>query len=380
MKVLFDATPMVTNKTGIAYYIERLMLEMAKAHPEVEFVGFYFNFLGRRDISHLPTRDNLHYTGASIIPSKVIFQLRRWGIEFPIEIMALQRADFVLYGNFLGYPSLFHTPSTAVIHDLTFIDLPEYVSAKLQRDLTRFVPKQLKRSAFITTVSEFSKRRIQQEYKPNKDIIVTPIPPAPLQVHSAKEHAAMLADLGIALPYILFVGTIEPRKNLLQLIEGYKQLPKKVRDSHALVIAGRIGWNCEAEETALQQAKDEGYNVIRLGYIADDVREMLYQSATLFSTASHYEGFGMPILEAMSYGTPCAVSDIPVFREVAGVNADYFDQEKPAIIAAHLEALLSNKQLLDKLGRDGRAHVATFKWQTIAKQVFDRIQQAINEQ
>src|SRR5882672_10414889 len=135
MKVIFDATPLLANRTGIAYYIEQLLVEMAKAHPETQFVGFYYNFLGRRDTSALPRLENLSYANTSIIPSKIVYQLRRWGIEFPIELIALQRADFIIYGNFLGYPSLRNTPSAPVIHDLTYIDLPEYVSGKLRRDL-----------------------------------------------------------------------------------------------------------------------------------------------------------------------------------------------------------------------------------------------------
>lgn len=381
LRIIFDATPLLANRTGVAYYIEQIVVEMAKAHPETQFVGFYYNFLGRRNTQDLIRLDNLSYTSASILPSKIVYQLRRWGIEFPVELVTLQwNADFILYGNFLGYPSLRKTPSAMVIHDLTYLDLPQYVSAKLRGDLKRFIPKQIKRSKFLVTVSEFSKQRIQEALRPKQEVLVTPIPPTPPTSHTEESCKAALHKLGIYKPFVLTLGTVEPRKNVGRLIEAYKDLPEAVRNEYALVIAGRIGWYSEADEAAIKGAAHEGYNVQHLGYVTEEEREILYQSATLFVSASHYEGFGMPILEAMSYGTPCAVSDIPVFHEVAGNAANYFDQEKAGVISAHLESLLTNKQLLKKMGAEGKQRADSFNWQTIAESLYQNIKRTIDEQ
>jgi len=380
MKVIFDATPLLANRTGIAYYIEQMMVEMAKAHPETEFVGFYYNFLGRRDTSSLPRSSNLKYVNTSIMPSKIVYQLRRWGIEFPIELIALTKADFIIYGNFLGYPSWRKTPSAPVIHDLTYIDLPQYVSAKLRKDLIRFVPKQIKRGSFAVTVSEYSKKRMIEEFGNDKEILVTPIPPVDLAHHSDQECQKQLINVGITKPYILFIGTIEPRKNIPNLIEAYKQLPQTLRDQYSLVIAGRIGWNCESEEALLAQAPKEGYDIKHLGYVSDTLREVLYQKATVFSTASHYEGFGMPILEAMHYGVPCAISSIPVFREVAVDNADYFDQSNPSDIAHHLQTLLTNIDARESFSRRGKARADSFTWTTVAEAFYQMIKRTLGEQ
>lgn len=379
-RIAFDATALLTNRTGIAYYIENIVTTMAKAHPETEFVGFCYNFLGRNSIDHLQRLPNIDYLETKLLPSKIVYQLRRWGIEFPIEFTFPTGADFILYGNFLGYPSWRKTPSAAVVHDLTYIDLPTYVSAKLRSDLVRFVPKQIERSDFLVTVSEFSKQRITEEYHPNKDILVTPIPPVDMTRHDAKYRHNELHKLGINKPYIMFMGTIEPRKNIIKLIQAYIQLPKELRDKYTLVIAGRIGWNCEAEEATLKQAAKDGYDVKHLGYVSDETREILYESASLFATASHYEGFGMPILEAMHYGVPCAVSDIPVFHEVAGKAADYFDQERPSVIAARLEAILTDDTLRKRLGRQAKLQADSFKWEPIAESLYQRIMRTIDEQ
>lgn len=382
IRIVFDASPLLTNKTGIAYYIERLATSIAKQYPdEVELVGFYYNFLGKRSSSHFPTAPNLRYHGVYFIPSKVIYQLRRWNIEIPVEVLTRTRADFILYTNFLGYPSLKRTPSAPVVHDLTYLDLPDYVSAKLRDDLTRFIPKEINRSKIVVTVSEFSKKSIAETYRISPDnILVTPIPPIKPVIHDEETRKDLLNKLGINRPFIAFVGTIEPRKNIIKLIRAYVQLPKELRDKYDLIIAGRIGWNCEAEEAELAKVTREGYNVKHLGYISDAEREVVYQSATLFATASHYEGFGMPILEAMSYGTPCAISDIPVFHEVAGTAADYFDQEKPSVIAAHLEAILTDDALRKRLGRQGKLQADSFKWSTVAEGLYKKIKQTLDEQ
>ncbi|HSX16767.1 MAG TPA: glycosyltransferase family 1 protein [Patescibacteria group bacterium] len=382
IKITFDATAMLVERTGVAYYTERLVTHLAQQYPDdIQLTGFYYNFLGRRDSSHLPRFKNLRYTRASIIPSKIVYQLRRWGIEFPIEILSLTRSDFILYPNFLSYPSLRGTPSAPVIHDLTYIDLPEYVSAKLRSDLVRFVPKAIKRSAFVVTVSEFSKRGLEHNYHvPANDILVTPIPPPPPAPVPAGERYKVLKKYGIDKPYILFVGTIEPRKNIPGLIDAYLRLPKDIRDAHTLVIVGRIGWNCETEVAQLEAAAKNGHDVIHLGYVTDRAKDILYQNAALFVTASQYEGFGMPILEAMSYGTPCAISDIPVFKEIAGDAAAYFDCHDSNDIARTIQYQLTHPDEAERLGLAGQAHADSYSWEKVAASVYEKIKAALDQQ
>lgn len=375
LKIIFDATPMLVTKTGVAYYTERLVTQLAAQYPdEVELVGFYYNFLGRRNSSHLPRAKNLNYTHLSVIPSKIVFQLRRWGIEIPIEFLALQRADFILYNNFLGHPSLFHTPSAPVIHDITYHDLPDYVSPKLRRDLERFVPTAIKRAAFVITVSDFSKQRLTTLYDiPADDVLVTPIPPPPTVRIPEQKRQVVLKRYGLTKPFVFFVGTIDPRKNIIGLIEGFMRLPKHLRETHALVLAGRVERFAQAEEAALRGAVKQGHNIVHLGYITDEAKDILYQSATAFAHASQYEGFGMPVLEAMNYGLPCVLSDIPVFREVGGQAAAYFDRHNPKEIAEVLQSVLESKHRQKTMSELGKARAASYTWGAVAQELFERI-------
>lgn len=380
LRILFDASPLLVNKTGVAYYTERLVTQLANEYPDkVELVGFYYNFLGRRRTDHFPKARNLSYHEVRYIPSKVLYQLRRWGIEMPIELLARQKCDFVLYPNFLGYPSVHHTPSAPVVHDLTYLDLPSYVASKNQHDLERFVPQQVRRSAFAVTVSEFTKNRLVDAYGVNPDtVLVTPIPPEKPKDISAAETTSTLTQLGIDKPFILFLGTVEPRKNIVKLIDAYAKLPDPIRHGYKLVIAGRIGWNCEAEVAKLQYAKDHGYDVLHLGYVSEAQRAVLYKSTSLFVHTSHYEGFGMPVLEAMAYGAPCAISNIDIFHEVAGDSALYFNQEDPDSIAAGISNVLTDEKLRSKLGKSGQKHAEDdYSWENVSRLVYEKINQAV---
>lgn len=364
----------MVNRTGVGYYTAQLVEALAAEYPEVELVGYYYNFLGRKSRPVHPIATNIRYRPVYHFPGPIINLLRRFRIEVPIELLTFVRADFILYSNYLGQPSLFHTPYAPVIHDLTFVDMPQYVSRRNLRDLRRFIPKQIRRSNFLVTVSEFSKRRIVEEFHVGpSDILVTPIPPEiPAAASSARERHE-LAKLGVTGPYVLTLGTVEPRKNLLNMLNAYLQLSEELQKKYIFVVAGKIGWNCEAEIARLQQLRGEGKNIIHLGYVTDLQRTALYRNATLFTSASYYEGFGMPALEAMSYGTPVAISDIEVFREVAGHAALYFDQQNPESISAAWQKLLTDEPLRRQLAAKGKAHVEKYSWGEVAASLYQKI-------
>jgi len=376
--ILFDANPLMVAKTGVGYYIAQMVEQLAAAHPEATFVGYYYNFLGRKAAPTSPLAANIHYRPIYHFPGPLINLLRRFRVEVPIELLTFMKADFVWYPNYMTQPSLFRTPCAATIHDLTFVDLPEYVARKNLDDLTRFVPRQLKRQAFITTVSEFSKRRMAEEFHvPLERILVTPIAPPTVSAANQSAERQVLGDLGITGKFILTLGTVEPRKNVPNMLDAFLQLPTKLQSDYTFVIAGKIGWNCETEVARLAELKAQGQNIIHLGYVSDEQRSTLYRHATLFTSASFYEGFGMPALEAMSFSTPCAISDIPVFREVAGDAALYFDQDNPVSIASAWQQILSSSPTQKRLAKAGKQRAASYDWLLIANQLYERIMSTV---
>lgn len=373
--ILFDAHPLLGQKTGIGYYTEQLVTELAKHYPDdIKLVGYYHNFLLRKKVRGLPEAPNLHYRRISWMPGQIVNLLRRFGIAIPIELLTGCWSDIILYTNFWGPPSISRAISVPIIYDLSFYDHPDFGADKNIRDLKRFVPKVLRPAPLTITISEFSKQRIAHKFSvPDEDILVTPIPPAPMLQLSIRLSRSVLTTQGIDKPYILFIGTLEPRKNLVELLDAYADLPASIRKAYSLVIAGKKDWKFAATMGRINEMQQQGFDVHYLGYVSDETREILYKNARLFVLPSVYEGFGMPILEAMRYGTPCVVSDIPVFHEVAANHAVYYTLGS--------SKNLSNKITLALQGTDNvssrqarKDYVATnFSWQKICTAVYRRL-------
>lgn len=372
MTILFDANPLVNgNKSGVGYYTYNLVQSLAEMYPdEVRLTGHYFNFLGRKNDVQLPTAPNISYRQSRIIPGKIISVTRRFGFQPPLELFFKRSGDVGLFTNFATLPSLTGVPRAVAIHDLCYLDMPDFVAQKNREFLIRFVPRIIKKAKLVITISEFTKASIMRHYQtPEAKIIITPIPPVH---HAAKKHAD-LKKFGINGKFMLFVSTIEPRKNIMNLVKAYEQLPAKLKQEYALVLAGGTGWYMEETLDYIKHLQRDGNNIILTGYVSDDEKTSLYEKAELFVMPSHYEGFGMPVLEAMAYGLPTAISDIAVFREVAQKASLYFDKDDPASIAQVLAKLLTDPGLRDSLRKQSLATAAQYDWKNVVPSVYERL-------
>ena len=362
-KVLFEASPMLDiKKTGVGYYMEQLISSLDQTHgSQLDMTGYYFDFLNRNN-KVSPSMPGVTFKKIVYTPGKILSLCRRLRFQPLLDVFIRQSADIVLYTNYVSLPSLSSHKTAIIIYDLSFLDHPEYLQTVNLNYLQRFCPPSIKKADLIITISEFTKARILH-YFPGitADIIVTPIPPAPAR--PAGQLNARLSGLGIKpSQYILYLGTIEPRKNIQNLVKAYSLLPETTRNQHALVLAGGKGWKDEAIHDEISRAKQRGHNIIETGYISDDEKAQLYAHSSCFVLASHYEGFGMPILEAMQYQTPVLVSDIPVFHEVAGNAAVFFDQNSPASMTSQLDALLADPARRKVLTDRGIKRLENFSW------------------
>jgi alpha-1,3-rhamnosyl/mannosyltransferase len=375
-KILFDVNPIANPRpSGVGYYTQGLLQALADIGGDrLELVGHYF--AAGSSSQRLPQAANIRYVTSRLWHPKIVNQLRRQGIEIPIEVLARTKADFIIYPAFFGPPSLFRTPMTSVVHDATYLDHPEMVAKRNQQDLARFVPKTISRSAFTMTISEFSKRTLEATYPSLlRETVITPVPPMPWQPHVSPQKA--LKKLGITKEYLLCIGNLEPRKNLGNLALAYSMLPNALKQRFSLVLAGAEGWNNQDDMNQIHSLIKDGSDIILTGYVNDDERNALYTRASGLCFPSTYEGFGMPILEAMQAKVPTAISDMPVFHEVAGEASLYFDPTKPTEIAAALQRLLEDKSLRQQLVKQGNKQVATFSWEQVAQTVLAKIESVI---
>jgi glycosyltransferase involved in cell wall biosynthesis len=373
-KVLFDAGPVMdVKKTGVGYYVSHLVGSLQQEHAgELELVGYYFDFLNRHHKQ--PPDGPIRFHKIWLIPGKLLSLCRRLRFQPFLEIFVRQRSDAIIFTNYVSLPQLRRRKTALVLYDMSFLDVPEYTQSVNLAYLKRFCPPSIRRADVIITISEFTKQRLEHHFPDLKaDIVVTPIPPAgeALRVRGWPES---LEQKGIkAGQYILYVGTIEPRKNLTGLIEAYAGLPEDLRKQHSLVLAGGKGWKDEETLLAAADAQSQGLDVILTGYVSDEEKAALYAKAACFVLPSHYEGFGMPLFEAMQYGTPTAASDIPVFHEVAGDASLYFDKDKPADIAAAIASILTDEQLAKDLAAKGTARLKAFSWRENAAKVYESL-------
>jgi glycosyltransferase involved in cell wall biosynthesis len=362
-----------STKSGVGFYTHHLITSLAEQYPEeIELVGHYFNFLGKKKPTDLPTAKNIRYKQSRILPGKILSLSRRLGDILPLEALFRCKGDVTLFTNFVNMPSLFKTPSILVVHDLCYKEVPQYVSEKNRLYLVKNVPKSIKRSQIILTISLSTKEKITQFYSVSEEkIILTPIPPIEKPSNTTKKSK-------LDKNYILFVSTLEPRKNVINLVKAYEKLDKKIHNNYSLILAGGSGWYMDETLSYIDSLQKEGFDIITPGYISEEEKDSLYHNASLFVFPSHYEGFGMPILEAMSYGIPTAVSDIPVFHEVSNKASVYFDKDDPISIATAIEKILTSKKLQNQLIQDGYENLKRFSWQQNSKLLFDEIHKIIN--
>ncbi len=180
---------------------------------------------------------------------------------------------------------------------------------------------------------------------------------------AAQQAAAVAKKHGIERPYVLAAGTLEPRKNLVRLLEAWSKLRPDLRDSHELVLVGPVGWESGAIVAAARAAR-----IVLAGYVPDGELAALYAGCELFCYPSLYEGFGLPVLEAMKAGAPVLTSDVSSLPEVAGDAAALCDPRSAELIAAAITRLLDDPAERERLRAAGPIRAAQFSWRRFATQ------------
>lgn len=376
-KVLFEASPMLDkHKTGVGYYVEYLTRALADS-GEIDLEGFYFDFFGRNRKKG-PMLPHTRFRRIFLIPGKLLSLARRFGWQPPLEMFVRSRADITLFTNYVSLPVLKKTKVALVVYDLSYLDHPEFTQERNLAFLNTFCSDSIRKADLIITISDFTKQRIVSLF-PNlsAEIIVTPIPPLPLKQYVKNDLILNNHNL-TAQHYILYLGTIEPRKNIEKLIEGYALLPANIRSKYPLVLAGGKGWKDGAIRNTIELYRNRGYTIVTTGYISDEEKDSLYRNAVCYVLPSHYEGFGMPILEAMQYQLPVVVSDIPVFHEVAGDAAYYFNKDNAQSIADTLSRCLADSPQQAQRMKRQQAELNKYSWRQNADIVIDAFESLLS--
>ncbi len=357
------------RSAGIHGYIYHTLLHLPEAAPE-------FDFRVYTGLGAVPKADRVAVR-RSLIPTKSPANRIVWEQTFaPLQLLASRPALY--HGMGFSLPFLWPGRSVVTIYDMSFMRYPERTTRTRRAYLNAIVPSSVRRASRVLTISESSKREIIELLAVDPDHIDIAVPGVDKQFErvDSLNVAAFREEQGLPDHFILYVGTIEPRKNLTTLLRAYAELPEK--DAISLVIAGGAGWG-SAEVFGLIETLGLTNHILLPGYVSNDRLPLWYNAADVFVYPSLYEGFGLPILEAMACATPVIASDSTSLPEAAGDAALLIPPLDVAAWRDTLHTLLNDPDHQADLARRGRRHARQFDWSRTAQQTADSYRRALSE-
>ncbi len=351
MKIAIDAAQAAADKkTGIEYFSYQLIDSLLSNDKKNKYT-----ILTNKEV-------RFSTNNYELIHSK---KKRFWNkFQLPLLLMRGNYDAFLEPGYML--PSYCPRNSTTYVHDLGFKHYAECYSIKnklLQESALKSAVKKAKAILFLT---ESSKTDFQTFY-PNfrRRMQVTGLSIDEGRFINTKESTKPIKD-----DYLLYVGRLEKKKNILNLVKAFAILCKEKSFKHKLILAGKHGYGYEKIEQEIKK-NNLGNKIIITGYISDDALPSYYKHASLFVFPSFYEGFGIPILEAFASQTPVVCSKSSSLPEVAGDAVKYFDPEKPEQIAETISVVLGSKKEADKLVKLGSERLGKYSWKMTALKVIE---------
>ncbi|QFG28879.1 glycosyltransferase family 4 protein [Pseudomonas umsongensis] len=379
MKLILSVEPVRFPLTGIGRYTYELALRLQKS-PEIVDLQF---FAGRRFLPALPTAAEASGSGYGL---KRAVQKNFLAVEAYRLLMPLLRKHALKgYGDFLYHSPNYYLPPFAGRSVATFHDLSPFTWSHCHApQLVRYLQKELKttlvRADALITDSEYTRRELADYFSwPIERIHTVPLASsAEFHPRNAESLNSTLSRHGLEVGgYSLFVGTIEPRKNIETLLDAYSRLPLEVRKRWPLVLTGYHGWRNEAIHQRLESAKREGW-AYYLGFVPSEDLPLLFAGARLFTFPSLYEGFGLPVLEAMSSGVPVVCSNSSSLPEVAGEAALMCDAKDTEMLTELIRRGLEDEMWRASAVEQGLLHAARFSWERCAMETLE-VYQKVNK-
>ncbi len=303
-------------------------------------------------------------------------------IALPIHLFLHRHQYDVLFTPGHYAPRISSVPYVSAVMDLAFLKFPDQFKPKdlvQLRDWTRY---SVLGAAKVIAISQSTARDVIHTYRisPSQVKVVYPAMSLPQTKYSALKGKALLKKLKIESPYFLYVGTLQPRKNIIRLVEAFEQFCRKIASQHSgnsplnlpqLVLAGKIGWMAD-ETLARISASPFNHQIVLTGYVSEDQKQMLYKQAVCSVLVGLYEGFGIPPLESMALGTVPVVSNNSSLPEVVGKAGILVNPEKVSSIVEGLErALKLTSKDRSRLFSLGQRQVNQFSWEKSGLQVLE---------
>ena len=357
---------------GYGYFIQETFSRITANHPEHEFI-----FIFDRPYEQQFVFDKNVTPVVAGPPARHPLLWKWWyDIKVPAVLRKYKADVFVSCDGFCSLRT--RVPQCLVVHDLAFLHYPDLISRSHFSFYKRYTPAFLNKAASVATVSDFSKNDILHEYdvEPGK-INVVYSAAKPLFVPLTVEERQRVKEKHTGgKEYFLYTGSIHPRKNLMNLLKAFSVFKKKQKTGMKLVLAGRLAWKYESFSKDLETYKYRE-DVVLTGYLPEAELARLTASAYAMVYPSFFEGFGVPVLEAMQCQVPVITSAESAMQEVAGQAALYTDPADYTDIAEKMILLYKDETLRSCLCATGLERATAFNWDRTANLLWQSVLQAI---
>ena len=360
MRIAIDGLPLCDPLTGVGNYTLELALKLASPGEDEIFVVSPRAFISSIASLHKPS--NLRFIQDTVNPVTRYW----WSLGLPRYIR--KNEIEVFHGTNFEVPLRGKCPTVITIHDLSMVLHPQTHERRLVRRARQRLPMMTRTATIVVTPSEAVRQEVHNHMKVPLDRIVA-IPEAARSCFRRLDFEltdGVRKRLGITELFVLYVGTVEPRKNLLTLVRAFEQVVSESDLRLQLVIAGRKGWMVDELFRYVKQSL-AAQQIIFTGYLSDNELCALYSSCALFVYPSLYEGFGLPPLEAMASGAPVIASSIPSISEVLGEAALLVDPTDGTSLARAIIRLLKDEELRKELASKGLRRTSELSWERTAE-------------
>ena len=377
MRIAIDYTAGIRQRAGIGVYARNLMNAMLAEDKKNEYTLITS---GRPTKEHtFPTASNVR--GRSIfIPDRYLNILwYRWRV--PLYVNFITGSADIYHGlDFVIPPLLGKARKVVTVHDLAFLQHPETAIPSLAAYLNKVVPESIAKADVVAAISHTTKQALIEHYQtPAEKITVIPCGIAPYfkRMTDPILLEATRHKFGLKHPFVLSVGTLEPRKNHLGLIKAFYEVQQSKANSAILAIAGGEGWLYEETLNTVKELQLED-KVRFLGRVSDLELILLYSLADVFAFPSFFEGFGIPPLEAMACGAPVITSNRSSLPEVTGEAAIHIDPYDTHALANAISLLLADEQLRENLRQKGYVQAQKYTWSKSAHKTLSLYEKLYN--
>lgn len=365
---------------GIGHYTAGIVHALTQHDTGNQYVLFFDHRAHAETVAQLRKRDNVKIRRFPLSKHKKYLPIA-YSHGFVSRTLASERLD-LFHSPAYTIPLAYKKPSVVTVHDLAIYEHPEWFpdGQKFSRQVA--VPKSMERAAKVIAVSQATQRQVIKQFGRSKQDV-------PVVYEGFEKGAAVLkarrahirADKGVGEQYLFFVSTIEPRKNVVRLVKAFDKFMEQHHEQFPqlqLILAGKHGWKSQESISAIARAKWSGH-IRALGYVSHEEKVALMQDASAFIFPSLWEGFGLPVVEALQLGTPVITSKIAALPEVAGPGAEYVNPRSITDIYRGILSVLRSQKRADMLAEKGKEHVKQFTWKQAAKETVAIYKQVVQD-